>query len=471
MDPILMWAVVVAAFAVVIFMLLKKMDITITMLLMGVILMFIAMATGNSIAVEGFESSGIPLFDPLLAIVSTFKSGLTSYGFIILILGGYSAYMSSIGANDATVYALTRPIRKIKSPYVLVPVVFLIGNVLSLVVPSASNLAIILLATLYPVLRKAGMSPLTAAGIIATTATIMPTPLGSDNVAIAEELAKYPEYAGLTVTEYVLQYHAMVSIPTLIIMAVIHLFWQRFCDKRDSAQGEVDNAEGKDLVIEGSMLRKTVYAILPMLPIFLLIAVYLMQVLGGSTFSLSVEVATLFSFLVALICDAIFSRNPKDALGKSEGFFKGMGGTMPVVALTVAAQVFVVGLNSIGMISSLESAMTSINGTGMGFVLPLILVGLTALIVLLSGSGTSLFFAMVPLIPALAAAAGISAVSISVPMGLAGNLFRSVSPVSAVVMIVSGSVGRSPIEIVRRTSVPMLAGVVIMFVLSVVMFL
>ena len=379
--------------------------------------------------------------------------------------------MSSIGANDATVYALTRPIRKIKSPYVLVPVVFLIGNVLSLVVPSASNLAIILLATFYPVLRKAGMSPLTAAGIIATTATIMPTPLGSDNVAIAEELAKYPKYAGLTVAEYVLQYHAMVSIPTLIIMAVIHLFWQRFCDKRDSAQGEVDNAEGKDLVIEGSMLRKTVYAILPMLPIFLLIAVYLMQVIGGSTFSLSVEVATLFSFLVALICDAIFNRNPKDALGKSEGFFKGMGGTMPVVALTVAAQVFVVGLNSIGMISSLESAMTSINGTGMGFVLPLILVGLTALIVLLSGCGSSLFFAMVPLIPALAAAAGISAVSISVPMGLAGNLFRSVSPVSAVVIIVSGSVGKSPIEIVRRTSVPMLAGVVIMFVLSVVMFL
>lgn len=60
MDPILMWAVVVAAFAMVIFMLLKKMDITITMLLMGVILMFIAMATGNSIAVESFESSGIP---------------------------------------------------------------------------------------------------------------------------------------------------------------------------------------------------------------------------------------------------------------------------------------------------------------------------------------------------------------------------------------------------------------------------
>ena len=58
----------------------------------------------------------------------------------------------------------------------------------------------------------------------------------------------------------------------------------------------------------------------------------------------------------------------------------------------------------------------------------------------LSGSGTALFFAMVPLMVPLAAAAGISALAVSIPMGLAGNLLRAVSPVSAVVMIVAGSV-------------------------------
>ena len=144
---------------------------------------------------------------------------------------------------------------------------------------------------------------------------------------------------------------------------------------------------------------------------------------------------------------------------------------MPIVALLVAASVFVVGLKSIGLISSLQSAMTGINGSGMGFLLPLVLVGLTAVIVLLSGSGTALFFAMVPLIPALAAAAGISAIAISVPMGLAGNLLRAVSPVSAVVMIVSGSLNMSPIQIVKRTSVPMLVGLAFMFVLSTIVFL
>ena len=144
---------------------------------------------------------------------------------------------------------------------------------------------------------------------------------------------------------------------------------------------------------------------------------------------------------------------------------------MPIVALLVAASVFVTGLKSIGLIDALQNAMTGIQGGGMGFVLPLILVGLTALIVLLSGSGTALFFAMVPLLVQLAAAAGINVLAVSIPMGLAGNLLRAVSPVSAVVMIVAGSVKRSPIEVVKRTSLPMIAGVVFMFVLSMIVFL
>ena len=90
---------------------------------------------------------------------------------------------------------------------------------------------------------------------------------------------------------------------------------------------------------------------------------------------------------------------------------------------------------------------------------------------ILSGSGTALFFAMVPLMVPLAAAAGINVLAVSIPMGLAGNLLRAVSPVSAVVMIVAGTTKKSPLEIVRRTSVPMISGVVIMFILSMIVFL
>lgn len=471
MSNVIMYGSAILAVAVVIAMLIKKMDIKITLLLMGIILMFVGLGLGTPIGGEEFASTGAVWLDPLKVIADQFKSTISSAGFIILILGGYSAYMSAIKANNVTVSVLTKPIARIKSVYILVSLVFLLGNLLSLVVPSASNLAIILLATLYPILIQAGMSTLTAAGIIATTATIVPTPLGSDNVAIAAELAQTAEYAGMTATDYVFRYHAMVSIPTLLFMAVVHYFWQKYCDKK--SKDTVADLEKIEKVeeVQGGALFRTVYAILPLLPILLLILVFALQKMTGLKIDISVEVATLFSFVIAILCELIRNRNAKATLNATESFFKGMGGSMPIVALLVAGTIFVTGLKSIGLIAALQSAMTGMQGSGMGFVLPLLLVGLTALIVLLSGSGTALFFAMVPLMVPLASAAGISVFAVSVPMGLAGNLLRAVSPVSAVVMIVAGSVKREPLAIVKRTSVPMIAGTVLMFILSVILFL
>ena len=471
MSNVIMYGSAILAVAVVIAMLIKKMDIKITLLLMGIILMFVGLGLGTPIGGEEFASTGAVWLDPLKVIADQFKSTISSAGFIILILGGYSAYMSAIKANNVTVSVLTKPIARIKSVYILVPLVFLLGNLLSLVVPSASNLAIILLATLYPILIQAGMSTLTAAGIIATTATIVPTPLGSDNVAIAAELAQTAEYAGMTATDYVFRYHAMVSIPTLLFMAVVHYFWQKYCDKKSKdTVADLEKIEKVEEVQVGALFR-TVYAILPLLPILLLILVFALQKMTGLKIDISVEVATLFSFVIAILCELIRNRNAKATLNATESFFKGMGGSMPIVALLVAGTIFVTGLKSIGLIAALQSAMTGMQGSGMGFVLPLLLVGLTALIVLLSGSGTALFFAMVPLMVPLASAAGISVFAVSVPMGLAGNLLRAVSPVSAVVMIVAGSVKREPLAIVKRTSVPMIAGTVLMFILSVILFL
>jgi len=161
---------------------------------------------------------------------------------------------------------------------------------------------------------------------------------------------------------------------------------------------------------------------------------------------ISVEVVALLSFAIAIVCELIRKKNTKQVLDGTEHFFKGMGNAVPIVVLLVAASVFVTGLKSIGLIESLETAMTGIHGSSLGFILPLILVGLTALIVILSGSGTALFYSMIPLLVPLANAAGINPIAVTVPMGLAGNLFRAVSPVAAVVLIVAGSVKKSPIE-------------------------
>ncbi|CAH2763450.1 C4-dicarboxylate transporter DcuC [Erysipelothrix amsterdamensis] len=459
MSPFVMYGAGLIAVAIVVVMLLKKLDIKITLFGVGILLMMVAIMMGNAVIEEPVHI----LVDPLLAIIDQFKKTLPSSGFVILVLGGYTAYMNAIGANEVTVNTLTKPLKGIKSAYVLVPIVFLLGNLLSLVIPSASNLSIILLATLYPVLKESGMSTLTAAAIIATTATVMPTPLGADNVAIAAEL-------GMPVADYVFQHHAIVSVPTLLVMALAHTFWQKYCDKKLIASGEekvVLNVEAPKQ-IEGSGLYKFVYTLLPLLPILILLVVFAINAITGSSLNLSVEVVSMMSFIIAIACELIRHRDGNKVLTATESFFKGMGNAMGIVVLLVAASTFVNGLKAIGLITQLQTVMQTTQASG--FVLPLILVLFTALIVLLSGSGMALFYAMVPLMVPLAAAAGISPFAVTVPMGLAGNLLRAVSPVSAVVMIVAGTTKEEPFDIVKRTSVPMIVGTVFMFVLSMIIF-
>ncbi|MDF2700370.1 MAG: dcuC [Haloplasmataceae bacterium] len=469
MENLIMYVAAIIAVGLVVYMLIKKADIKITLFGVGLALLYVAILMGNTVG-----KTGVALLDPFQVVVDQFKSTLPAAGLIILILGGYSSYMSSIGANDVTVHVLTKPLKGIKSAYILVPIVFLLGNLLSLVIPSASNLAIILLATLYPVLRKSGMSTLTAAAVIATTATVMPTPLGGDNVAIALELAKYPEFLGLTATEYVFSYHAIVSIPTLFVMAIVHYFWQKFYDKKQIANGTIREEEitvdsSKAIHVTGGALYKTVYGILPVFPIVLLLVFYFLGMFTDIKVNLTVELACLISFVIAIACELIRKRNGKKVFEGTEAFFKGMAGAFGIVILLVSASVFVSGLKNIGLISTLQTAMQTSSTSG--FVLPLVLVLFTALIVILSGSGTALFYAMVPLMYGLAQAAGISALAVTVPMGLAGNLLRAVSPVSAVVVIVAGATKQNPMEIVKRTAIPMIVGVIFMFILSMVVFL
>ena len=172
--------------------------------------------------------------------------------------------------------------------------------------------------------------------------------------------------------------------------------------------------------------------------------------------------------MIAVIIEFFNRRSINTVLKETSYFFEGMGNVMNIVALLVSAQVFVQGLTSIGIIEIIQKTMENINSAGI--LLPLVMVAFTAIIVLLSGSGTALLFAMIPLMIPLSKAAGIDPVALSIPMQLSGNLLRAVSPVAAVVLIVAGTTKLSPMQIVRRTSVPMVFGVILSLILSILFF-
>ncbi len=428
----------------------KKYNATIALAVGGILLLAAAVVLGHPILAED-STSGIAFLDIFKAIEISFTKNLGNIGLTIMTLFGFSSYMNLIGANEVTVEVMTKPLGKIKSKYVLIPVIFLLGNLLSLVVPSASSLAVLLMATLYPVLTKVGVTPLSAGAVIATTATIMPTPLGADNVLAAETF-------GMNIMDYVIA-HAKVSIPSLLIMAIAHYFWQKYLDKKESEEIKIDESKLAKLNKE---LPPKYYAILPILPLILV----LFFNLAMKNVKIGLVSIAFISLIVAIIFELIRKRDCVKVTNDINEFFKGMGnGLAMVVSLLVAASLLVDGLKALGIVDMITNSVQNLQGAGT--ILMLAFSGITFIIGLISGGGLSVFYASVGMIPSLAEAVNVSGPMIALPMQLIANLVRSISPVAACIIVVCSITGTSPMKIVKRTSVPVMAGVVAVLILSV----
>ncbi|HHQ4776599.1 TPA: C4-dicarboxylate transporter DcuC [Aeromonas veronii] len=433
----------------------KNYDAKIVLFGAGLLLMFATVGLGHPL-LPAAQSSGLSWLDPFVQIKQIFISQMGNVGLTIMVLFGFSSYMSHIGANDVTVMLLTRPLSRIRSPYLLVPVIFLLGNLLSLVVPSAASLAVLLMATLYPVLKASNMSSLTAGAVIATTATIMPSPLGADNVLAAQKL-------GIPLVEYIVSYHAPISLPTLALMAVVHYFWQKAMDKRQQARGGLEEKEESLAVPTG--LPPAYYGLFPVLPLVLVL-------LFGICFthiSLGLVEITFVCLLLTIGVELLRKGNIKETSKEFAIFFTGMGtGLAQVVSLIVAASMLVEGLKAIGIIDTLVESVKHIDGVGS--ILMFFFSGTAALIGFISGSGLAVFYSFINIIPEITEKVGVNSVAVALPMQLTANLIRSMSPVAAVIIVIASITGSNPIEIIKRTSVPIISGIICCMTLSYLLF-
>ncbi|WP_368540463.1 C4-dicarboxylate transporter DcuC [Enterococcus faecalis] len=448
---------VLVVLVVVAYLIVKNYHPALSLIIGALVLLACAWMLGHPIYPAG-EGTGFGLFDIFLKFKDTIIAQVSSAGIVIMILFGYSGYMNAIGANQMAVNFLVKPLMKIKRKSLFVPVVFLIGNLMSLVVPSASSLAIILMSILYPMLASMGISSLTAAGVIAMTATIMPTPLGADNVIAANTL-------GYDVLNYVV-WNAKISLPSLLIIAVAQYFWQKYCDKKEGEAAYVSlNEEGLSKQKEFDVPK--FYAILPILPLLLIVGVGIAGMfIKGIT--MDIFVLTFISFFIAVLVETLRLKSFKKVQDTAVEMFKGMGqGFSQVVMLVVGGSLFTSAIKTLGIIDSIMASVEA--SSSAGIVTTLIFSGATTLFGILSGGGLAMFYAVIELIPGIAEKAGIDGILISLPMQMIANLTRTISPVAAVVMIVASTVGVSPIRILKRTSVPTIIGIISVIVLSILL--
>ena len=406
----------------------------------GLVLLFISVLMGHSILPEGVKSTGSTYFDILEYVKYLLGNRGGGLGLMIMVLCGFSVYMTHLGANDVVVKLVSKPLKNIRSPYILMVFAYFLACLMSLAVSSATGLGVLLMATLFPVMVNVGISRGAAAAICASPISIILSPTSGD-VVLSAEISKIP------LGEFAFGTALPVSIFAILGIAVAHFFWQRYLDKKEGVQVERMNAD------EIKTTAPNYYAILPLLPI---IGVLVFDGKWGLP-NLHIVTVMVLCFIITATVDFLRSFNAKQTFDNLVVAYRGMADAFAgVVMLLVAAGVFAQSLSTIGFITNLIDSAQTFGGSA--FFMMLVLAVITILATMATGSGNAAFYAFAELIPKLATQMGVNPAFLTIPMLQASNLGRGLSPVSGVVVAVSGMGKISPFEIVKRMSVPMLVG-------------
>ena len=406
----------------------------------GLVLLFISVLMGHSILPEGVKSTSSTYFDILEYVKYLLGNRGGGLGLMIMVLCGFSVYMTHLGANDVVVKLVSKPLKNIRSPYILMVFAYFLACLMSFAVSSATGLGVLLMATLFPVMVNVGISRGAAAAICASPISIILSPTSGD-VVLSAEISKIP------LGEFAFGTALPVSIFAILGIAVAHFFWQRYLDKKEGVQVERLNAD------EIKTTAPNYYAILPLLPI---IGVLIFDGKWGLP-NLHIVTVMVLCFIITAIVDFLRSFNAKQTFDNLVVAYRGMADAFAgVVMLLVAAGVFAQSLSTIGFITNLIDSAQTFGGSA--FFMMLVLAVITILATMATGSGNAAFYAFAELIPKLATQMGVNPAFLTIPMLQASNLGRGLSPVSGVVVAVSGMGKISPFEIVKRMSVPMLVG-------------
>ena len=405
----------------------------------GLVLLLISVLMGHSILPEGVKSTGSTYFDILEYVKYLLGNRGGGLGLMIMVLCGFSVYMTHLGANDVVVKLVSKPLKNIRSPYILMVFAYFLACLMSFAVASATGLGVLLMATLFPVMVNVGISRGAAAAICASPISIILSPTSGD-VVLSAEISKIP------LGEFAFGTALPVSIFAILGIAVAHFFWQRYLDKKEGVQVERLNAD------EIKTTAPNYYAILPLLPI---IGVLVFDGKWGLP-NLHIVTVMVLCFIITAAVDFLRSFNAKQTFDNLVVAYRGMADAFGVVMLLVAAGVFAQSLSTIGFITNLIDSAQTFGGSA--FFMMLVLAVITILATMATGSGNAAFYAFAELIPTLATKMGVNPAFLTIPMLQASNLGRGLSPVSGVVVAVSGMGKISPFEIVKRMSVPMLVG-------------
>ena len=319
---------------------------------------------------------------------------------------GFAFMVSYTKADIHLVQLLTRPMRSLG--IFVIPCCTLLTAVINAAIPSAAGCAAAVGATLIPLMIRSGISPAgAAAAILAGTYGSSFNPGGAHPVMISG-------MAGIEPMEFIIQNSTTYAV--LCVIGALMITLVEFVLKDHKSSGS-------------------------MVPLVILLL--------GNTCVPAIKMGVAQAMLIGVIYTMIVTRaNPQECFRR---FFDGAGkGYGNVLGIIIAAGVFACGLRETGVVNALIEALQNsseyarIGGAGGTFVMAV-----------LTGSGDAAAFAFNEAVTPQAPELGLSIVELGNLAMCGAQLGRTMSPVAGVVILLAGMARVSPIDLVKRTAVPM----------------
>jgi len=432
-------------------LLLKKYNPHAVLLVSGLLMLIIAQVLNYNLPTLK-DPTGFSGFDLFRYIKESFSKTNAGVGLMIMAIGGFVAYIDKIGASNALVYVAMKPLKFFKKkPYIAASLVIPIGQLLFTAIPSAAGLGLLLMASMFPILVNLGVSRLSAVSVITATTAFGIGPASAIT-------ASATNIASVDTILFFLDYQIPLVWPLSIVMMITYYFVNRYYDKKNGFEKEIEE-ETKEIELKAPLI----YALIPVLPIILLIVFSKIFSIFSVPISLDTTTAMFISLFVALIYELVRTKNIKTVFDSLKTFWNGMGNIFKtVVTLIITADIFAKGLISLGFIDGLLDLAQNLGlgAIGIGVVMTVMIF----IASMLMGSGNASFFAFGPLVPKIANKLGVESTSIILPMQLSASMGRTVSPIAGVIIATAEIAKVSTIAIVKRNIIPLVVALVVMLI-------
>ena len=394
-----------------------------------------------------FGGSSVGLSDAVNAFVKQFVNGGLVPTFTTVM--GFGYVMSYTKCADHLVNALVRPLSKV--PMLVIPGAVIITWFLNIVLPSAVGIAAAVGVLLIPALIALKVRPVMAAAAVflgtwgsVASPGLMFNPQVADIAYRAGEISS-PDAMIVIMAEF------MPALAGAIVSAILLAILAVFMKEGVGSQVEVNASETGEKPEELKI--NYLYALVPILPLFLLvIASKQVGWLPNKVFT--VPCCMLIGTGVGLVIGLI---NHLKAGDISKKFCRGCGDAFcDVACLIAAAAVFASGMKSIGLTGTLVDAMKGSQSIAMASAV----VG-PWLMALVCGSGNAAALAFNEVITPHAADFGMTVVQLGAVAQVAAGLGRTISPVAGGVIVIASIAGVNPMDICKRTFIPVCAALAI----------